>query len=217
MRVFLENVAVVILSDGNNPRILNPDFLDRNAIVPPNWKADNVLVTPPFAQVFYPEGVQIFIDENKLQFTCSKPSTFDWAEGLPKIANAYTSVLPHVSYRSVGLNFTFKSEELMGEDAERKLINEFLKDGPWLKLGEGITGTVIEFQYRSSQPQMNIKIGVLEVVNKETGIKKLEGTFFNVNFHNPLQPEQIEERMDFIKSLRSRHDQFLEFQKTLPL
>ena len=72
MRVFLENVAVVILSDGNNPRILNPDFLDRNAIVPPNWKADNVLVTPPFAQVFYPEGVQIFIDENKLQFTCSK-------------------------------------------------------------------------------------------------------------------------------------------------
>ena len=217
LNAILDNVGIVILSDGNNPRILNPDFLNRNEIVPQSWKAENVLVTPPFAQVSYPEGVQIFIDENKLQFTCSKPSIFDWAEELPKIANSYLRVLPHVSYRSVGLNFTFKSEDQTGENAEKRLIKKMLKDGSWLKSGEGITGTVIELQYRSSQPQMSVKIGVFEEPNKETGGMKLGGLIFNVNFHNALQPEQDQERTDFINSIRSRHNEFLKFQKILPL
>jgi hypothetical protein len=51
MKLEIVNASVIVLSEGNNPRLLNPDFLERNRIVPAEWKVRDVVVTPPFAQV----------------------------------------------------------------------------------------------------------------------------------------------------------------------
>jgi hypothetical protein len=53
MELKMVSTSVVVLSEGNNPRLLNPDFLERNRIVSAEWKAQDVVVTPPFAQVVY--------------------------------------------------------------------------------------------------------------------------------------------------------------------
>lgn len=217
MNPVLLNAAIVVLSDGNNPRLLNPDFLDRNEIVPKGWEAKNVLVTPPFAQIIYINGLQVFVEENKLQFVCSQPGAFDWMAELPKIAIAYLTVLPHVSYRAVGHNFTFKDEGLTGHEAASRLTSEMLKEGPWLSLHAGITGTVVELQYRSSPQQMNVKIGMGEEAAGGNGKKKPSGIMLSVNFHCDFQPDQKEERNAFINSIKTRHGESLEFFKVLPL
>lgn len=217
LTVNLGNVAIVVLSEGNNPRLLNPDFLERNEIVPKEWSVENVLVTPPFAQVDYANGLQILVEEHKLQFTCSQPGSFDWIGELPRIASLYLKVLPHVSYRAVGLNFNFKCEDLAEAEAKSRLIDEMLKEGPWLSHREGITGTVLELQYRSFQPNMNVKISVVEEAIEGNGKRKLRGFMLSVNFHHDFQPEQEEERLAFINNIEALHDESLQFFKMLPL
>ena len=217
MNPVLLNATIVVLSDGNNPRLLNPDFLERNEIVPKAWKAENVLVTPPFAQISYANGLQVFVEENKLQFVCALPDSFDWKVELPRIAIAYLSILPHVSYRAVGLNFTLKREDITGPEAASRLTREMLREGPWLSSRGGITGTVVELQYRSSPVQMNVKIGVSEEATGGNGQRKPSGFEFRINFHHDFQPDQEKERMAFISTLEAMHDESLEFLKTLPL
>lgn len=216
LNVSLQNVAVVVLSDGNNPRLLNPDFLERNGIVSTGLKIENVLVTPPFSQVTYANGLQILVEENKLQFVSSLPDLLDWKAGLPKVSTRYLEVLPHVYYRAVGLNLNYKCEDLPGVDAESRLIKEMLAEGPWLKFGGGVTGTTIDLRYRSSQPHMNIKIGLSEEPPKGRGGKRAKVLVLNANFHHDFLPDKSAEREQFIHSLRFKHDQFLEFLKVLP-
>lgn len=214
LSVKLDNVNIVILSDGNNPRLLNKDFLERNDIVPKEWKVKDVLVTPPFAYVSYDNGVQVLVEENKIQFQTSKPDDLIWMRELPKIAVSFMNILPHVRYRDVGINMIYLSDQPKGIEAEQALINNLLQVGPWLRYNQGVTGTVLEFQYRTTQPHMNVKIGVLEEMS-ESG-RSLVGFLFRVNFHNELNPEQNEERKTYINSIGFRHDDFMNFLKTLP-
>ena len=81
----LTKVSVVVRSQGNNPRILNPDFLTSNGIVPSGWKPVDVTVLQPLAWVRYTNGVQINLETENVQFTANAPSECDWAEDLPRM------------------------------------------------------------------------------------------------------------------------------------
>ena len=74
----LTQVAIVVVSQGNNPRILNPDFLAHNGIVPGGWKPTNVIVLPPMAAVSYENGVQVTLEGEKVLLQVNIPDQFDW-------------------------------------------------------------------------------------------------------------------------------------------
>ena len=212
--VKMKNAAIVVLSASNNPRLLNGDFLKQHRIVPHEWVVTDTLVTAPFAQVSFENGLQIMVEENRLHFRANNPESFPWTDELPRVAIEYIKLLPYVNYRGVGLNFIYSSDDLHGEAAEEALIRKLLKFGPWMECNSGITGAVIDLQYRKEFPQMNVKIGVLENVGPEG--KKLEGIVFNVNFHHEFQADQVEERVSYLKSMSLRQDQFFRFLETLP-
>ncbi|MDO8722803.1 MAG: hypothetical protein Q7J31_11380 [Syntrophales bacterium] len=214
LSIKLENVAIIVVADSNNPRLLNPDFLDRNNIVPKEWKVKDALVTPPFAQVSYENGVRVLLEENRLHVMSQQPDMIPWERALPGVVTSFIEVLHHVSYRSVGLNFVFLSDQPKGVEAEQALMGTFLKQGPWLNLRQGMTGAVLEFQYRATQPQMNVKIGVLEK-RDSVGIS-LEGFIFTVNFHHDFKVEETKERADYINSVGMRRTEFMKFMETLP-
>ena len=214
VKVKIQSAAIVVLSASNNPRLLNADFLKRHQIVPDKWVVIDTLVTPPFAQVMFENGMQVLVEENRLHFQANRPADFSWEEELPMVAVAYMRLLPHVNYGGVGLNFTYTSDEPYGEAAEEAILHKLLKSGHWLKCGAGITGAVIELQYRKDLPQMNVKIGVLESAGPEG--KKLEGLIFNVNFHHDFKVDQQEERAAYVRSIGVRQKEFFNFLETLP-
>ena len=160
----LGNAAIVVLAESNNPRLLNPDFLERNKIVPEKWNPTNVLTTPPYATVQYQEGLTIAVEENKLQFAADPNRLAKWRDLLPDVAIHYLEVLPHVAYKAVGLNFTLLGDDPNGDAAERILIANMLKQGEWLGFAGGITGVNLELQFRQIQPHFSLKIGVRETV-----------------------------------------------------
>ena len=214
LSVKMQNVAVVVLAASNNPRLLNGDFLKRHGVVPDDWVVTDTLVTPPFAQVTFENGLQVIVEENRLHFRANSPEKFSWADELPRIAVAYTKLLPYVNYGGVGLNFIYKSDSPHGEAAEEAIIQMLLKPGPWLECNSGITGVVLDLQYRKTFPQMNVKVGVLETAGPEG--RKLEGLLFNVNFHHEFQADNHEERATYRKSIGERQTEFFNFLEALP-
>jgi len=125
MELKMVSTSVVVLSEGNNPKLLDPDFLERNRIVSAEWKVQDVVVTPPFAQVIYENGIHFLVQINKFQIQISKPAVLDWKMDLPRMVTAYLELLPHVTYRAVGINFVFITHVSSGG-----LLTELLQDGP---------------------------------------------------------------------------------------
>jgi hypothetical protein len=215
MKVKLANVSVVVLSDSNNPRLLNPDFLTRNDIVPSEWKPTNVLVTPPIAVVQYENGAGVQVEEGKLNFIIADPDKVDWKNVLPNIVSKFLDTLPHVLYRATGLNYVLNSDEPRGQIAEDRLINSMLKNGPWLTFLNGITGTNIELQYRKSMPNLSLKVAVRETQQPEG--KVLESYTFIANFHHEFEPGQRAERKKFINEIGARETEAIKLIDLLPL
>lgn len=210
----LETVTAVIVSDGNNPRILNQDFLERNDIVPAGWKEKQVIVTPPFSLVEY-EGLSVQMEENKLSITAKNIPSFAWDQLLPKVAIRMLEVLPHVSYKAVGLNFSLYAETTIGQDAENKLIEQLLAKGDWLYVHGGITGAVVELQYRKSFPHLNVKVGVRETITDKG--RQLGGYTVMANFHHDFEPKDVNERTAFISKVAEYEKEIHQLINSLPI
>lgn len=209
MKLTLRNASVVILSEGNNPKLLIHDFLARNSIVPEDWEIQDVVVTPPFSQLIYKNSVQFVVEINKLQFKVNQPDAINWKSVLPKMAIDYLHLLPHVSYNGVGINFLFQVVDLPGQYFER-----LLKEGPWFDRMGGMTGASIELRYHNQSPQLNMK---LEDHSKQPGVKKDLGLALFVNYHQEFTPEQERERQEYIQQAPDLARRSLDFVQCLPL
>jgi len=210
----LETVSAVIVSKSNNPRILNQDFLERNDIVPIGLQVKQVIVTPPFSLVEY-EGISVQMEENKLSITAKNIPSLDWNQLLPKVTIRLLDVLPHVSYKAVGLNFSFYTEVATGEDAENKLIDFLLAKGDWLNVHGGITSSVIEFHYKKSLPYLNVKVGVKETTT--TDGEQLGRYVVMANFHHDFEPEDVDERREFISRVEEYEKEIHQLTDNLPI
>jgi len=209
MDLKLHNASVVVLSEGNNPKLLSHDFLARNGIVPEDWQIRDIVVTPPFSQILYENGVQFVVEINKLQVKVNNPDLFPWEKETPAMASKYLEVLPHVTYRGVGINFVYSSETFP-EDPFGRL----LQDGPWLHRENGLSGAALELHYREQQPQFNVKIEKKSPAGPDSRPKP--GLVFTVNYHHDFDPHQERERSQYIYTIGQLRDRFLEYAGSLP-
>lgn len=209
MDLKLQNASVVVLSEGNNPKLLSHDFLARNGIVPEDWQIRDIVITPPFSQILYENGVQFTVEINKLQVRANNPELIDWEKELPAMASKYLELLPHVTYKGVGINFVYFSENL----AENPLEG-LLQEGPWLHREGGLSGASVELNYREQIPQFNLKI-------EKKSVPAQDGDFqsrlvFNVNYHHNFEPGQERERIEYIHTIARLRNRFLDYAKSLP-
>jgi len=209
MQLKMLNAAVVVLSEGNNPRLLNQDFLERNHVVPAEWKVHDVLVTAPFARVIYENGVHFHVEINKLQIQVDKPDLVDWEKMLPEMAVNYLNLLPHVTYRAVGINFVFDALHC----AERPFLS-LLSKGQWLTAYGELSGAGVDLHYHGRLPHLNVKIEFQKSADTVGAMQ--EGLRFTVNFHHDFEPADAAGRAAFIRSAASLKERFLEFAETLP-
>lgn len=214
LKVKIQSTAIVVLSSGNNPRLLNSDFLKRNGVAQEDWAVADTLVTPPVSHVTFENGLQVLVEENRLHFRVNKAEKFPWAGELPRVAIAYMDLLPHVQYGAIGLNFVYTSEEANSQDEENVIIKKLLMPGPWLECASGVSDAVLDLQFHGEFPQMNIRIGKFQ--NVEQDGKMLNGIIFNVNFHQDFSGSPKEERDSYIKDMDSQQERFFDFLNRLP-
>ena len=143
----LHSVSVVVTAQFHNPSILNRDFLVSQAIVPESWEVAEAVTTPAVSFVKYRNGIQLTLDEGKLNVVEACKSSFQEDYRVYKIVNDYLARLPHVPYRSLGLNCRISMRQ---ENPQDWLIHRFLKLGDWSR-GEPIVLSMV--------PRFAIKAG----------------------------------------------------------
>ncbi|MHB8970926.1 MAG: hypothetical protein ACYC3X_01155 [Pirellulaceae bacterium] len=130
MKWRLVQFSEVVVGHAHNPTILNPDFLASQRIVPKSWgwEVAETITTPPLAIVRYANGVNITVEQNKIQITDPNVEDGPGKSKISDIAAAYIEILPHVRYTAVGNNF----QCLIPQNSPGEYLkSRFLKEGAW--------------------------------------------------------------------------------------
>jgi hypothetical protein len=153
--------------------------------------------------------VQFVVEINKLQIRANNPELLAWEKDLPEMTSKYLELLPHVTYRGVGINFVYASETF-----PENPFGRLLQDGPWLHRNGGLSGAALELHYREQKPQFNVKIEN-KSASGQNG-RSMPGLVFNVNYHHDFDPGQKQKRTEYIYTIAQLRDQFLDYAEYLP-
>ena len=182
MQLTLVQHTVVVAGDAHNPTILNPDFLEKQDIVPKawGWTLAETLTTPPFALVRYVNGVSIVVELGKLQINDPQGGDDPLASKAAGIASAYVNTLQHVRYSAVGINF---QTAVVGVTPAEFVKDRFLKKGPWDRDGHSLQTAGIRLVYRyPSGARLTLSIDTGEKQD-ETDPEKRAVLIVRANFH----------------------------------
>lgn len=123
----LRKASVVILAQAHNPTIVSPDWVQKVLLVkePPS----NFVHTPPFS-LFDSASLLLTVDAMRLELV-SKALDEEHVSTCGQVAGSYFRALPHIPYRSLGLNYIWEySPESDGKPLPRvKLIIDDLNLG----------------------------------------------------------------------------------------
>lgn len=202
MNFGLNNFSIVILAQAHNPTILNPDFLKNQGIIESSFTPNNVICTPPVAQVTYKEGITIMAEFEKLQFIDTIPSRIPFESPIPEISKKYINALPHVRYTAVGLNFIGHYRCKDKEFALAFLPKKFLKDGAWNTYGDNIPYVGLKFIYKLKNVTCTLNLDTTEVILPNQQPLPIIG--ITANYH--LDSINIEEIISFINEWKSQYN-----------
>ena len=112
MKIKLKRVDIVILANAHNPSIISPQWLkEKNLIME---KPKHFVYTPEIS-LFESETFSLIVDRQRLQITAKKQD-INTLKNLGDIGKGYVKLLPHIPYKSMGLNFEWLAE---GNENER--------------------------------------------------------------------------------------------------
>ena len=151
----LHSVSVVVTAEFHNPSILNPDFLVSREIVSSDWVVTEAVTTPPVSIVQYDNGIQWMVDQSNLNVTEICESPFRDNYHVYGLVSTYLSKLPHVPYRSLGLNSV---ASLKQEQPAKWLIQRFLKLGSWLEGQPEVIGLEPSFILDAGDATCNLSL-----------------------------------------------------------
>lgn len=161
-RLALRSVSVVVTAEFHNPSILNPDFLVSRGIVPADWTVSQPVTTPALSVVQYENGVGWTVNPSQLTVTQSAGPDFGGACDVHRLVPSYLEKLPHVPYRSLGLN----CEVVISEpEPRRRLVERF--GASWLGTESVVLGMTPRFALGAGGPVCYI--GIEETLDGPNG------------------------------------------------
>jgi hypothetical protein len=211
-KVQVINTSIVIGANEHNPSILHPSFLTSQEIVPIGWDlAEKPVCTPPFSIVKYKNGIIFNVESNKFQLVDNNPPEHFASSRAPELALKYIRKLPHVRYTAVGINF---AGFIAMPAPETRLIDRFLKSGPWNDSNHKLNALGLHFVYSVSQGILNLRCDPGMV--KRNSEADRSAIILSANYHTVVSGAQAlsgTEKAIELFSERSAH--YIEVTKTL--
>jgi len=103
MQLRTDQFAFVLLAEKHNPSILTKDFLAQHGLS--QGEVKEFAHTPIFSRVAYEGGIDIFVDEDRLQVAARGEGAERQIDRVTSLAVRYSDLLPHVPYTAAGLNY----------------------------------------------------------------------------------------------------------------
>ena len=201
---WLHSVSVVVTAEFHNPSILNPDFLVSKEIVPEGWEVSETITTPSVSVVSYRQGIQWRVDQSKLNVVENCESSFRDNYRVYGLVNAYLAKLPHVPYRSLGLNCVVSIKQ---SDPEQWLTQQFLQSGPWLEGEPKVLGMEPKFSLDAGDAVCNLSFNGGQSTPPQGEPETAVIVSSNVHHAGPLDANELHmaidhwpEKQDFVIS-----------------
>jgi len=115
----LRRADIVIIASAHNPSIIAPQWLKDNSLIIES--PIHFVHTPDFS-LFDSESFSLVVDHQRLQITAKKQDK-ESLRSLANIASNYVKLLPHIPYRSLGLNFIWSIHFDEGEKVAKIRLN----------------------------------------------------------------------------------------------
>lgn len=100
----LRKASIVILAQAHNPSIISPDWVRKVLLI--KESPSNFVHTPPFS-LFDSASFLVSVDTNRLELV-TKVLDDEHISTCGQAASAYLRTLPHIPYRSLGLNYIWE-------------------------------------------------------------------------------------------------------------
>lgn len=199
MEIKLRRADIVIVASAHNPSIVSPQWLKKKNLIVEDPK--QFVHTPDFS-LFDSETFSIVIDRERLQITAKKQDR-GTLKSLAIIGSRYINLLPHVPYRSLGLNFVWLAESNEGEVIPKIDISiGFINNLPSILTDHELNyGCII---YARKDPYL-LKL-IIEPRGKNTLV-------YNFNYHHGvgrLNKDKISEHISNFMSLYENSKEIVE-------
>ncbi|WP_143288277.1 hypothetical protein [Calothrix rhizosoleniae] len=196
--VNLQEMAITIAVQKNNPTILAPDFLKYTGIVPSEWElAREPVRNNSVAQVTFQNGISIVSQFNRIIFSeviaTKEPQDIE----VNTIARRYVEKLSQAQYQGIGINFGGYVLFAQSEQASRDFIlNNLLQPGPWSEFGNAPVQAAMKFSYTLEGKQLNLEVNQAAI--KFPDKKLVPAVLFSGNFNYSLSKEGENNQVDNI-------------------
>jgi hypothetical protein len=182
---------IVIIASAHNPSIIAPQWLKDNSLIIEEPR--HFVHTRDFS-LFESESFSLVIDHQRLQITAKKQDKGSLMS-LANIAANYVKLLPHIPYRSLGLNFVWSIEVDEGEKLPKIGLN--INKGDLASVFEGCKVDYGGIVYARMEPYM------LKLVIEPQGENTL---IHNFNYHHELGAVSIADLTRLIDNLLIRYE-----------
>jgi len=187
----LRRADIVIIASAHNPSIVAPQWLKDNSLIVE--KPLHFVNTPDFS-LFESESFSLMVDHQRLQITAKKQDRRA-LRSLANVAANYVRLLPHIPYRSLGLNFLWTIE-----------INE---GGKFPRIGLSMNGSNLDSLFEGHK----VTYGGIIYARKEPYMLKLviepqreNIVVHNFNYHHEVEGTPVEDLARLIDSFLTRYE-----------
>jgi hypothetical protein len=199
-RLDVQELALVISVQQQDPSLLTPEFLSYSGIIPQDWElARQPVRAQQVAQVSYQNGISILAYPDRAVFVETLSSKTEENIALPNIAQRYSEVLRNMDFRAVGVNFRghvlFPDPE---ESAHQVLCSTLLSPGAWQTLGKAPMKAGLNLVYTLERNTLNLSVqeAALQLPEQERAPVLL----FTANFETPLKGDAASDRQSLLQS-----------------
>ncbi|NEQ97091.1 MAG: hypothetical protein F6K30_10260 [Cyanothece sp. SIO2G6] len=169
-QVKVQEFVFVLATKGQNPSVLNADFLRYSGIVTEEMElAKEPIYTNQLIQISYTNGLVMTAQPNRIVFSELLQDKTPDAMTAPAIARKLVETLPKLAYQAVGINprgYIPVEPEVATQFVSRHLLAQ----GAWQKFGNKPMKASVNYSYSLEQGQLNLSVSEasLQLPDKET-------------------------------------------------
>ncbi len=189
----LHSVSVVVTAEFHNPSILNRDFLISREIVPDDWEVAEAITTPPIAVVKYSNGIQWSVEQSNLAVIEDCGPSFQDNYRVYALVSAYLQKLPHVPYRSLGLNCVVSAKR---DNPDKWVTQRFLKQRTRQRRNPKVIRMMPNFTFDVGDALCNLSFSVGQITTQQGEPGPAVIVNSNVHHAGPLDADRLCEAIE---------------------
>ncbi len=208
METVRQNRSIVLVDNGINPSLLNPDFLKLHKIVPSDFEVNESITTPVLALCRFSNGINFQITPNSLIL-----QHFVWGEQEIEFSfrDAVMLLVKHLhlnNVTAVGINFV---DSILVEESNSEIIDRYIREE---LVNDELFSATVKLTYNTSDDSL-LNIDIVPEILSYGEILDQQALTFKANYHLELSKESDFNLPEYISSENKKDMHFQEVVRTI--